>query len=1004
MRNFTSKTLRVAAALALAIVMLFGLVPAMPMMTAHAAAPEILEARLISGNMIELYWSDTGAASGGYGVALTGAGSSLRFTGSSSDRNNFRVTLGTNTVSQSSSTPYYWHLRDFSIHGVRANQHITTLRLGTNITSAQMQQIENGTLSLKVEIITDNVKNSVTGETAARATYNVINKPYYTTIITSQSGVVVKGSEFVNPATVQKAADMVDAILSGAPEALLARMRSVNTFVIFGPGEHSGNIPEQRNVITYDEFTRAEGYGGNTAATSAANVERNGSFPASYYPSGYRSGYANESILSHEFGHGVYSAIRGVSSMSAIASEVIRCHANAVSKGLWSDYARSNADEYFATMTAVWYNAMAEGTGGSGNPPANTRAEMYVYDRKAYDLFAKFYSSETQYLYSPNWANVPNVRQVVAGSGDPLPWDTEPTPNPTASTEPTPTPVPTPVPPLSYANDVTIYSGTTNFVIEGYGGASGVGGNLDLWNWWANSTYYLWNLVPDANEEYFQIKRQPSVNVLAPTGGAVTAGTRLTLAAPSATADNQWWKLNLQSNGRFIITNKANPELCITTSGTPANEVQIVLGALTAANNQWRISGNVPLERRIASVTNPAAINVANGTAIGGVSLPQTVTVTFADETTRALPVTWNTASYNGNTAGTYTLTGTIGADGMVTNPNNLNAQVSLVVAAPVMQAQTAPASNLFTTSPEVAGGANGSISGIGLAMEWSISETGTYVSTAATGLTAGTYYVRYKETDTHYASPATAVVVAAQKGTQTAPASSLFTTTPDVAGTNNGTITGITAAMEWSISETGTYVSTAATGLAARTYYVRYKETTNHNASPARIVTVAFQKGEQPAPERNMFIVTDADAGQSNGAIAGFDPQTMEWASAPGDTFKSDPLENLAAGDYRIRYKETANYNASPITTVTVGETAIAKVLSLGAGQGTSMSVKQGAFKTIALDTNYDTNELIFHCGTANVYVDAGGRVVGLRAGTSVITIRSVDGKFALSIVVKVV
>jgi FOG: WD40-like repeat len=77
-------------------------------------------------------------------------------------------------------------------------------------------------------------------------------------------------------------------------------------------------------------------------------------------------------------------------------------------------------------------------------------------------------------------------------------------------------------------------------------------------------------------------------------------------------------------------------------------------------------------------------INVANGTALGAATLPQTVTITLSDNTTVSAPVTWDnnsTPTYNGSVAGTYSFTGTITTPDGITNPNNVKASVKVVVA-----------------------------------------------------------------------------------------------------------------------------------------------------------------------------------------------------------------------------------------------------------------------------------------------------------------------------------
>jgi hypothetical protein len=242
----------------------------------------------------------------------------------------------------------------------------------------------------------------------------------------------------------------------------------------------------------------------------------------------------------------------------------------------------------------------------------------------------------------------------------------------------------------------TLYNGTGNFCIEGNSGTNTVGGTLDLWSWWSGSWYYVWRFVPDDNHEYFQIRRQTSAtaalgNAIAPTGGAVTAGTLLTLAAPSSTAANQWWKPILQSNGRYILVNKADESLCIAAAATPANNVRIALAALTASNNTWRILGPdstsaapaVPLTKPIIKVGALADVTALVGATLSEINLPSRVSVTYKGNSRAVRNVTWNTAAFDSSVAGELVLTGTVALEGIEVNPDNMVARIRIIFEKP---------------------------------------------------------------------------------------------------------------------------------------------------------------------------------------------------------------------------------------------------------------------------------------------------------------------------------
>ena len=84
----------------------------------------------------------------------------------------------------------------------------------------------------------------------------------------------------------------------------------------------------------------------------------------------------------------------------------------------------------------------------------------------------------------------------------------------------------------------------------------------------------------------------------------------------------------------------------------------------------------------ISSVATITDINVAVGTDLTGVNLPETVTATMSDNSTKAPKVLWDdgTPIYNGNTAGTYIFSGTLAFSGDITNTNGVKATVKVIV------------------------------------------------------------------------------------------------------------------------------------------------------------------------------------------------------------------------------------------------------------------------------------------------------------------------------------
>lgn len=80
----------------------------------------------------------------------------------------------------------------------------------------------------------------------------------------------------------------------------------------------------------------------------------------------------------------------------------------------------------------------------------------------------------------------------------------------------------------------------------------------------------------------------------------------------------------------------------------------------------------------IVSVENPVALSVPNGTASGSLVFQPTIKAKLASGFYRDVPVSYNTTGYDGNTDGSYPMTGTLAPVAPITNPLGLT--VTIVV------------------------------------------------------------------------------------------------------------------------------------------------------------------------------------------------------------------------------------------------------------------------------------------------------------------------------------
>ncbi|SFU71188.1 hypothetical protein SAMN05216508_1421, partial [Eubacterium pyruvativorans] len=190
----------------------------------------------------------------------------------------------------------------------------------------------------------------------------------------------------------------------------------------------------------------------------------------------------------------------------------------------------------------------------------------------------------------------------------------------------------------------------------------------------------------------------------------------------------------------------------------------------------------------------------------------------------------------------------------------------------------------------------DGKISGVNDAMEYQIDGATTWTAveenkTEITGLTAGTYKVRYAGTADKNASDATSVEVGVKED-QTAP-TGLTATKASSSTATDGKISGVNDAMEYQIDGATTWTAvgenqTEITGLTAGTYKVRYAGTADKNASDATSVEV----GVKVAPT---VTVPTAKTLTYNGQAQGL---VNAGSTEDGTLYYAVTTENLAPTD----------------------------------------------------------------------------------------------------------
>ena len=445
-------------------------------------------------------------------------------------------------------------------------------KLGDNMTSLKLAEelSDPESAQITLTVVNDGTEDIQTeaGATAEGQTYTVQYDPFYTQIVTSELGFVVKSSDNVPEQTLQVAADTVDFMLSKSEylaEYMLARGADL---AIVGDDENAYYMPEYRDS-TDPNVTPAIGLGGTVQRPTSAIVG---------------STIGTSDVLIHEFGHVIKSL--GVANAEELIREYETAYIHAKQTGLWADstYAISNPEEYFACMSAIWFETGSEGTGESSQ--VNTREEMKIYDPKTYAFFEKLYPSERlpegcfDYSYFTNDHVVTQAPELQ---------------EPQEPVDPDEAGLP--------AEDYDL--ATDYFKILSYLGTNVVQCEENaVSTWWdfSNSGYNYnfdalsWNVTQVGDYYRFTLKKTETVTedlALMPENSGTAQGTVVTVGPVDESDDSQLWQLVRTKGYLCQIVNKASG-LVLGTKGSvlPADGTTLVLNPYSddpAYGNQWKV-------------------------------------------------------------------------------------------------------------------------------------------------------------------------------------------------------------------------------------------------------------------------------------------------------------------------------------------------------------------------------------------------------------------------------
>ena len=178
-------------------------------------------------------------------------------------------------------------------------------------------------------------------------------------------------------------------------------------------------------------------------------------------------------------------------------------------------------------------------------------------------------------------------------------------------------------------------------------------------------------------------------------GGGETTKNVLSVTNPAGISVEEgtaFKDLELPEKVTVTVTGNLNEEAAVTwakgdyqtTPGTYTLEGTLTMGENMKNPDGVKASIQVTVTKKQYEIKSVAKLDkkeVAYGTAVSELKLPTEIEVTYTDSTTGTAGVTWNTDSYDGNTAGDYTLEGILSFADNITNPKNLTASVKVKVA-----------------------------------------------------------------------------------------------------------------------------------------------------------------------------------------------------------------------------------------------------------------------------------------------------------------------------------
>ena len=401
-----------------------------------------------------------------------------------------------------------------------------------------------------------------------------------------------------------------------------------------------------------------------------------------------------------------------------------------------------------------------------------------------------------------------------------------------------------------------------------------------------------------------------------------TSSAELAITIPAA---------NLVSNTALTVTNNPSAKFAITAPAATITDTDVPVSGLTG------------------KTYNESAQEPTFG---GSLTLGTDYTVSYAVKTSYT-----GTLNSDGKPVGAGTYVVTVAGKGSYTG--SFTKDFKIDKANPTYAPPTAKTGLAYTGSP------------LKLITEGSVSkggemqykpDGGSYGTTIPTATNAGNYTVYYQiaandnynaVTETQVGS--TAINIAqVEWGT---PTEALASVNPTTAGGSDGQITGTTGAMQYKKSTDSSWANCSGdvTGLAAGTYYVRYKADSNHTASDTNYKTVTLT---DPGTTLYGVTVTDGTATPTGDQAAGAEV-TITANTKTGFNFKE--WTGLADTDYKTGFSKASNPATFTMPTSAVNVTATYEAAALTGTASITGNLKYDQELTASLAGGNNTGTLTY-------------------------------------------